>query len=196
MLDSGKPDNLFRFGVPDAEKLQGVAGTGARTLALARIRFAPEIEGDRIMTAHGDTVLYVKDARWAAPAPDLYTQALLRQYRSRAPDLYLAPPRERPGQRTGSVLRLEIDRFEARYGGQAGKGSAPIVLVSGVATLTNPARVEEIVSQRFSAQEPATANGKAAIVEAFDRAVARQTGDLVDWSLKAVAEFENPEGGQ
>lgn len=53
LLDSGKPDNLFRFGVPDAEKLQGVAGTGARTLALARIRFAPEIEGDRIMTLPG-----------------------------------------------------------------------------------------------------------------------------------------------
>jgi cholesterol transport system auxiliary component len=190
LLGSGKPDNLFRFGVPDAETSQVTAATGARALALARIRFAPEIEGDRIMTARGGTVLYIKDARWAAPAPDLFTQALLRQYRNRAPDLYLAPPSERLGQRPGSVLRLEIDRFEARYAAQATKGSPPAILVSGIASLSNPARSEEVVSQRFSAEERAATNGKAAIAEAFDRAVTRQTGDLVDWSLKAMTGFE------
>ncbi|MFD2427754.1 hypothetical protein ACFSUK_05130 [Sphingobium scionense] len=86
LLGSGKPDNLFRFGVPEREDVQvGTANAAPVTLSLARIRFAPEIEGDRILTARGESVLYIKDARWAAPAPDLFSQALARQFATLAP---------------------------------------------------------------------------------------------------------------
>src|SRR3546814_19148122 len=68
----------------DLDAQPGTANAAPATLSLARIRFAPEIEGDRILTARGESVLYIKDARWAAPAPDLFSQALARQFATRS----------------------------------------------------------------------------------------------------------------
>src|SRR3546814_13667215 len=114
MLGSGKPDNLFRFGVPEREDAQpGTANAAPATLSLARIRFAPEIEGDRILTARGESVLYIKDAHWAAPAPDLFSQALARQFAPQAPPVRLRTLRE--GSTDAIALRLDVPPFQPRY---------------------------------------------------------------------------------
>lgn len=185
MLGGGKPDNLYRFGVPEREDVQTAARrTNPITLSLSRVRFAPEIEGDRILTARGDSVLYIKDARWAAPAPDLFTQTLTRQFAGRAPGLRLGSPQERSTQ--GMVLRIEVDRFEARYAPDGSKDDPPVILVSGIAELVDPANRRVMEASGFSAEETAAANGKAAIVAAFDSAVVRFAADIVDWSSTAV----------
>src|SRR3546814_20853043 len=94
MLGSGKPDNLFRFGVPEREDAQpGTANAAPATLSLARIRFAPEIEGHRLLTERGASVLSIKDARWAATAPDPFSHALHRQLATPPPPLRPTPLR-------------------------------------------------------------------------------------------------------
>ena len=180
MFGGGKPDNLFRFGVPEREGAPlAVPSARQRPIALDRIRFALEIEGDRILTSRGESVLYLKDARWAAAAPDLFTQ-----FDQRASGIRLVPTRERIAE--GMILRLGIDRFEARYAQGAGKDAAPMILVSGTANLIDPVSRQPVAAQRFSVEEPATANGKAAIAAAFDRAVLRYTVQIVDWSTEAA----------
>ncbi|MFD1104848.1 MULTISPECIES: ABC-type transport auxiliary lipoprotein family protein [Sphingomonadaceae] len=182
MLGSGKPDNLFRFGVPEREDAQaGTANAAPVTLSLARIRFAPEIEGDRILTARGDSVLYIKDARWAAPAPDLFSQALARQFATQAPHVRLRTLRE--GSADALVLRLDVDRFEARYGRDVQTDTPPVILVSAIAELLDPMTRQIIERRRFSAEEAATLNAKAAIVAAFDKAVGRVSIEIVGWSV-------------
>lgn len=181
VLGGGKPDNLFRFGVPEREAVpSAMIATGQKTILLARIAFAPEIDGDRILTARGGSVLYIKDARWAAPAPELFTQAVTRRFAERALTIRLASPRERPG--SGFLLRLAVDRFEARYAPDAAKGSPPVILLAGTAELFDlPAR-RTVASRRFAVEEAASANGKAAIVAAFDSAVTRYTTGIADWT--------------
>jgi len=181
MLGSGKPDNLFRFGVPEREDAQAGTANAPVTLSLARIRFAPEIEGDRILTARGDSVLYIKDARWAAPAPDLFSQALARQFATQAPNVRLRTLREGPGD--ALVLRLDVDRFEARYGRDVQTDTPPVILVSAIAELLDPMTRQIIERRRISAEEAATLNAKAAIVAAFDRAVGRVSMEIVGWSV-------------
>ncbi|WP_336966453.1 ABC-type transport auxiliary lipoprotein family protein [Sphingobium aquiterrae] len=186
MLGGGKPDNLFRFGVPDREAAPSAAvPIEQKPVSLARIRFAPEIEGDRILTARAGSVLYIKDARWAAPAPDLFTQAMIRRFAERAAAIRLTPPRERPGN--GLLLRLRVDRFEARYVPDAAKDAPPVILLSGTAELADLQSRRTVASRRFAVEEPASANGKTAIVAAFDSAVSRCTVDVVDWTAEVVA---------
>ena len=63
VLKSGPPDNLYRFGiVEDPAHEAPIIERDKKPVTLGRVRFAPEIDGDRILTAHGDTVLYIKDA--------------------------------------------------------------------------------------------------------------------------------------
>ncbi len=191
VLGGGKPDNLFRFGVPEREIVPDATRRPERkTILLARIGFAPEIEGDRILTARGGSVLYIKDARWAASAPDLFTQAVIRRFAERAPGIRLASQRERPG--SGLVLRLAVDRFEARYAPNAAKDAPPVILLSGTADLVDLPSRRTIASQRFAIEEPASANGKAAIVAAFDSAVSRYTIDITDWTVAIAAGMPAP----
>ncbi|WP_051170181.1 ABC-type transport auxiliary lipoprotein family protein [Sphingomonas sp. YL-JM2C] len=180
-LGGGKPDNLFRFGVSEPQAVSGSSAPTARTqVTLARIGFSPEIDGDRILTTRGDSILYIKDARWVAPAPDLFAQAVTRQFGQRAPAVRLTPPGEHRG--SGILLRLDVDRFEARYDQASAKDAPPVIQLSGTAELVDLQSRQIIASRRFALEEPAAANGKVAIVSAFDAVVSRCIADIVDWT--------------
>ncbi|SNT12420.1 cholesterol transport system auxiliary component [Sphingomonas laterariae] len=185
--NSGKRDTLFRFGVAEqnnttaAERL----ATG-RPLTLARIRFAPEIEGDRILTTRGASVLYVKDARWVASAPELFAQAMTRQFDQRAANIRLVS--WRTGGAGAVALQLNLDRFEARYATGSDEKSPPTILISGDATLTALADRGMQGSRRFVEEEPARQNSKAEIAAAFDRATARFTAAVVDWTSETLTD--------
>lgn len=187
LLGGGKPDNLYRFGVPvQPESPVEAALPAPRPAVLARVRFAPEIEGDRILTARGQAVLYIKDARWAAPAPDLFSQAVIGQFDRRAPGIRLVPSGERVGS-AHAFLRLSIDRFEARYTPGEREDAPPRIIVAGSASLADPDSSRPIIEQRFWIEEPASANSQSAIAAAFDQAVSRYTTQLADWCVRAMA---------
>lgn len=134
LLGGGKRDDLFRFGVverPDAPFAQ--YPVRRRTLTLLRSRFAPEIEGDRILTTRGESALYIKDARWVASVPDLFAQTLERQFGTHAPGIRLAAPRNAAG--ASRALQVTIDRFEAHYRVKGDQKAPPTVIILGDATL-------------------------------------------------------------
>ena len=184
---SGKRDTLFRFGIAEQNNATVAERPAAgRPLTLARIRFAPEIEGDRILTARGSSVLYVKDARWVAPAPDLFAQAMTRQFDQRASNIRMVSWR---GGGAGAVaLQLNLDRFEARYAPESDKQSPPTILISGDATLTALTDRQMKASHRFLEEEPARQNSKAELAAAFDRATARFTAAVVDWTSQTLTD--------
>jgi cholesterol transport system auxiliary component len=196
LLGGGKRDDLFRFGV--IERTNDTAARAAvthRQLSLLRIRFAPEIEGDRILTTRGPSALYIKDARWVASVPDLFTLALTRQFDARAPDLRLASLRTATG--ASQALQVTIDRFEARYAPEADGKTPPTVVIAGDATLFGADDRQPFASRRFSVEEPALANSTSGIVPAFDRAVTRYAAQVVDWTAQASrGASSNPPSGK
>lgn len=184
LLGGGKPDNLYRFGIPADDVAVHPPGDVAQqhVVRLARVRFAPEIEGDRILTTRGDGALYLKDARWVTTAPDLMVQAIVRRFDERAPTLRLTPASVRTAN--GMQLLLAFDRFEARYDAGAGPNTPPTILLSGKAELTDSVGTKSLGERSFTIKEKAAANSQKAIVSAFDLAVSRYTVELVDWAAQ------------
>jgi cholesterol transport system auxiliary component len=136
LLGGGARDDLFRLGVPHLPaRPSATAGHGPmpRTISLLRVRFAPEIEGDRILTTQGERALYLKDARWVASVPELFVQALGRQFGERVPAIRLVPPGSAAG--ASQALQIGIDRFEARYPAEGAEQGPPAVIITGDVTL-------------------------------------------------------------
>jgi cholesterol transport system auxiliary component len=196
LLGGGKRDDLFRFGVIErTNDTAAQAAVARQPLSLLRIRFAPEIEGDRILTMRGAQALYIKDARWVASVPDLFTLALTRQFDARAPDLRLASPRTATG--ASQALQVSIDRFEARYTPEADGKTPPTVVMAGDVILFGADDRQPIASSRFSVEEPALANSTSGIVSAFDGAVTHFATQLVDWTAQASrGASSNPSSGK
>lgn len=185
LLGGGKRDDLFRFGVverPDAPFAQ--YPLRRRTLTLLRSRFAPEIEGDRILTTRGESALYIKDARWVASVPDLFAQTLERQFGTHAPGIRLAAPRNAAG--ASRALQVTIDRFEAHYRVKGDQKAPPTVIILGDATLFGLDDRQPVASHRFSVEEPATANSASGIVMVFDRAATRYAAQVAGWTVQTL----------
>ncbi|WP_139114816.1 MULTISPECIES: ABC-type transport auxiliary lipoprotein family protein [Sphingomonadaceae] len=181
LLGGGERADLFRFGVVDPTPVTGMQGAlPTRSVSLLRPRFSQEVEGDRMLTTRGERALYLKGVRWVAPVPDLFTQALMRQYAARAPDVRLTGVRNATG--ASHALQIDIERFEARYALDGGEKAPPTVIIEGDATLFDLSDRRPVEAKRFLVQEPASANTTSGIVAAFDRAVARSTTELTDWS--------------
>lgn len=184
LLGGGKPAQLYRFGAPPAAAADaaGVVPSPRATLALMPVRFAAEIEGDRVLAGRDREALYIKGMRWVAPAPTLFAEALRATFRARAPSIALA---DRGGGGTaGDVLQVRIDRFEARY--DDGAAAPPTIHVEGEATLGDPRTRAMIGRYRLVARQRAERGDAAAIVAAFDGATATATAATVDWASAAA----------
>ena len=182
LLGGDERADLFRFGVADLTAVPRAQGAlPGHSVSFLRPRFPQEIEGDRILTTRGERALYVKDARWVAPVPELFTQALVRQFASRSPDVRLTDAKS--ATKASHALQVVIERFEANYAVDGGGKTPPTVIIEGDATFFDLTDRHAVASSRFSVQEPASTNTTSGIVAAFDRAVARYTEQLTDWSL-------------
>lgn len=188
-LRGGKPDDLYRFGaaaVPPSAVAADI-GLPPRTLTLPRARLAPEIADDRLLATRGAQTMYIKGARWIAPAPDLFSQALERMLQARAPEIQLAGT-QNVGP-TGYALDVAITRFEARYGSAA--TDTPVIAMEGSATLYAPKDRHVVAFRRFAVAIPAAANRATSIVSAFDAADTQFTADLADWVRTGIASNEH-----
>ncbi len=177
-LLGGKPENLYRFGAPEAATTGAQGGplpAGGRKVQLVIPSFPIEAAGDRILTVEGANASYIKDARWVTAGPFLYRAALANQF---APGGPVVPLTERHRGDADYALRVRIDRFEARY--ENGPKAPPVVEIDGTATLFDKAGKER-ASYALADREPAAANRTGEIVAAYDRAVARQTAGLARW---------------
>lgn len=185
LLGGGKPVDLYRFATPPAVAPAGVSGVlprSTRTLLVMPVRFAAEIDGDKVLAAQGQKTLYIKGMRWAAPAPVLFAQALTAGFTARVPDVAVVD--RRTGANADASLQISIDRFEAQYNGDI--LAAPIVVIEGRATLIDAKTNLPVGSYRLTATARASANNAAEIAAAFDRANTIAVTGAVDWVAATI----------
>ena len=119
----------------------------------------------------------------------MFREALIRSYDGNAQHSRLMARGEQG--RTGLVLRIEVEDFEAVYTG--GPDSPPVVAVSFRARLTRPNG--ELAAERlFDVRQPASDNRAGPIVAAFDGATTQALTGLAGWVDQAAAALP-PEAG-
>ena len=185
LLGGGKPPQLYRFGTPPAAAPDtgGVIPAARATLLLTPARFAPGIDGDRLLASRDREALYIKGLRWVASAPALFDEAVRATFRSHAP--WIALTDRRTGGAADHVLQIRMDRFEARY--EAGARAPPMIRVEGEATLVDARTHSPVGSYRLVAEQRASSPDAAAVVAAFDQAAAKATIGMVDWAGAIMA---------
>ena len=175
LLGGGEnPAALYRFGngsappaAPDGARVGPV-----RSVSYRGAVFPVESRGDRILTARGSNVAYVADARWIAPAAELFDTALKREFARSLPGARLIDPIQ--GPRTDFALSIDVRRFEASYEG----AEAPVVAMDANVKLIRWIDRTIIGEWTFSSRKPATENRVAAIVAAYDEATTEIIGQI------------------
>lgn len=176
LLPKTDPVTLYRFGAAAAQPASAVEPGPRIGIVRAPTQFQRESAGDQILTVTGDKVAYMADARWVAPAPVLWDQAVATAFDS-APSIRLVG-RGDPAPATYS-LRLEVRSFETRY--ERGAKAAPVVIVRVRAVLTPARDRSRVIETLIEARAPAAGNRISAIVPAYDTAVADALGQITAW---------------
>jgi cholesterol transport system auxiliary component len=176
LLPKTKPSQLYSFGAP-ATAAPAAPATGSFAVRLAPVGFPAAAAADRILTVNGDQVAYVAGGRWVTAAATLFEAAVVQTFDNRGgPARLLARGEIAPA---ALVLKLDVRRFEARY--DQGAAAAPTVLVEVYAALDNPADATQHRQRIFVERVSASENRMEPIVAAYDRAVGKVSGELVDW---------------
>lgn len=176
LVGGGKPDTLYRFGDFDDASAIVQPGLARRTLLLTPASFPAAVAGDRLLTVEGNEVAYLKDVRWASPAPILFRDALTRAFQRRAPDIVLAD-RTTAGA-AQAVLTVDVNKFEAAY--ENGPDAPPVIHVSGSSAIVGADRAL-LGRHAFTHALPASANTTSAVAAAIDVASRDSIVELVDW---------------
>ena len=177
LLGGGKPDSLYRFDAFEPPAVAGPAAMAQQTLLLDKVRFVPEIDGDRILAVHEGSARYIKGSRWVTDAPSLFTQGMLRSLQARAPGLRVTTmPR---GAVAGYALAITITRFAAQYD-DASMMRPPVIVVEGDVTLYGLADRKVVTQRHVVARAGAGRNRAGDIVSAFDQATTLFAADVSD----------------
>ncbi|HYJ52960.1 MAG TPA: ABC-type transport auxiliary lipoprotein family protein [Allosphingosinicella sp.] len=182
LLGGGRPAELYRFGgaaAAPAEAPQPAMGQSI-LVSYRGADFEAESRGDRILTATGASVSYVAEARWIAPASQLFDGALMRSLGHLSPAIRIVRPGDVP--RADFTLSVDVRRFEAVYLG----AEAPEALIEANVQLIRRSDRTIVGEWPVSSREPADANRVTSIVAAFDRATATVTARISDLTRDTV----------
>jgi cholesterol transport system auxiliary component len=188
LLGGGRPAELYRFGgaaAAPAEAAQPAMGQSI-LVSYRGADFEAESRGDRILTVTGASVSYVAEARWIAPASQLFDGALLRSLGQLSPAIRIIRPGDVP--RADFTLSVDVRRFEAVYLG----AEAPEALIEANVQLIRRADRAIVGEWPVAAREPADANRVTSIVAAFDRATAAVTARINTHVSQTVAQTYIP----
>lgn len=171
-----EPANLFRFGfaAPPERATSNIQRFGVLNSVLTFDRAAAS---DRILTVNGNEAAYIKGSRWVTSASALFDEAVTRSFGTSSGPARLIGRGE--VVRAEYVLKLDVRTFEARY--TNGAGSAPTVVVSLHAALDRTDDRTVLGDKTFEASAQASDNRVGAIATAFDQAVTKVLGELVNW---------------
>ena len=175
LFPKATPIPIYRFGAQLPTNAQPAPATF--TVRSGGLGFDRAAAGDAMLTANGDEVAYIKDARWVTPASQLFEAAVQRAFDAEGgPARYLGPGA------TGHadyVLRLDVLRFEARY--ESGAEAAPTVVVRLRAALSKQSDLTLVGERVFEESAPASANRVSAITAAYNQGTTKVVTDLVSW---------------
>jgi cholesterol transport system auxiliary component len=170
------PVQTYRFGATKAGSPQPGAHP-TLTLSRAPLAFSRDAGADRILTASGLETAYLSGARWVAPAQVLFEEALVLAFGDQAQTVRLAMPGEL--QRSSGLLRVSVQRFEARY---AQPKQPPTIIVALTASLSDSSNRALVGEQTFEVQIPASSDSISAIVYGFDQATSSALSQVVAWT--------------
>jgi cholesterol transport system auxiliary component len=176
LLPKTKPAQLYRFGfTPEAA---APAAPEGRTFGVLKppSAFQREAAGDAILTVTGSEAAYIGEARWVAPAPVLFDEAVTAAFAADKGAAKLVSRGE--PRRADYTLRLDVRSFEARY--NHGPKAAPDVVVVIDAVLIPTDRTQPR-TQTFEVTVTAGDNRVGAIVEAFNQALAQLLPQVAQW---------------
>lgn len=175
-----KPVQLYRFSQAAPPPASPVAPT--LTIGKGPFTFPSDVSGDRLLTVTGSQAAFIADARWVQPAALMFDEAVDAAFDQ--------PGSPRLGARGESLgarasLRLQVRRFETDY--DQGPAAAPTVTVAVNAVLIRSADSRLAAEKLFEVRAPAEGNRVAAIVAAYNQAVAQATGQIRDWTAATAA---------
>jgi len=173
---------------PVVYRLEGVAAAdrGGRlplALAVTRPGGPAALDTDRIAVDQPGRVFdYYAGMRWSEPAPQMLQQLLVRALAAdgRFAAVVAAPSRV-PAD---LLLDVELRRFEAVY---AAAGAAPQARVEMQVSLVDPRAARRLASFLATGTATATADGRAAVIDAFERAAAEAVTHTVAEVRQAAA---------
>ena len=166
VLPKTKPAQLYRFGAPEAAAPAPAPASAQAVLAQGLVGFEVAASTDRILTVDGQSAAYLSGARWVAPAPVLFDEALTRAFQAAG-----APAMAQRGAagHPPFILSLDVQAFEARY--DQGSGSAPEALVQIHAVIVRADTRATVADQLITSSARASDNRVGPIVEAYNAAV-------------------------
>lgn len=187
VLPKTKPIQLYRFGyAPEVKKgekdeapVAPAVNGAAIPVQLGQVDFPHEAEGDRVLTTEGNEVSYAGGSRWAAPASELFQDAVKEGFSRSATTVRL----DRRGASTTSYrLDIVVHHFESAY--KRGKPTVSIALDARLMRLSD--RV--VVGQRYvTADVGVRHNDMSLMAEAYDEATTEVVQALVGFTQETVA---------
>lgn len=190
LFPKSEPVTLYKLAIPaGSTPASPTPAERPVSILLGPLAFTRPASGDRILTTNGQEAAFVGGARWAAPAPIMFQEALSAAF-NQTPGLSLSIR----GSAVPSdfILRVDISTFEAQYSGQGpltapGKKKQPVLgaptaVVEAHVTLLNLRDKAEVSDMTFRETKPAADNRVTAIVSAYDDATEKLIHDIVAWT--------------
>jgi cholesterol transport system auxiliary component len=135
------------------------------------------LDSERINVRPGaGSVQVYEGASWSDPAPKLLQTALVRRFEDSGKILSVSRPGS--GVHGGYHLATDIRAFEAVYG-----GSGPQAVLEVQAKLVDVRDGTVVATRNFRESEPAASEDVDVVVQAFSRALDRQSAAIVGWTL-------------
>jgi len=183
LMNGGKPSMLYRLGASaGADPVAATPSALPIVILYPGSSFARPSEGDQILTVTGNEAAYIAQARWVAPAKEMFDSETIRQLQRGPVPVSVLRAGDPP--RSAYVLAIDVSRFDAEY---ASPGTVPVVVVDGRAKLMRVADRQVVGDWPVTAREPATDNRVSAIVAAFDRATVSVTSRVAELTNSTIA---------
>jgi cholesterol transport system auxiliary component len=190
LLESDRPaPEAYRLAAPATATPEGaepsrVAAPGTVAIVVGRLRAPSSLDTDRIaLIEPGSRFDYYAGVRWSEPAPQMLQQNLVAALTAsgRFAGVYTSPSRV-PAE---LLLDVELRRFEV----DTAAAGPPVAHVQMQASLVDSRHAGRVASFVSDASAGASANRRADIIDAFDRASAQVIKDVVARVGAASAEL-------
>jgi cholesterol transport system auxiliary component len=152
-------------------------------LAVLKPRVRAGLETDRIAALYPERRLeYFADAHWSGPLDEVIQQLAVQQFHATA--------NLRNVSADGSAfasnywLELEVTDFQAEY---SAAGAAPVVHVNFLARVGTSADRRILATLEANAEQAASANRLAAIVDAYNRAADHALAEIIAGTVQALS---------
>ncbi|WP_443750630.1 ABC-type transport auxiliary lipoprotein family protein [Asticcacaulis solisilvae] len=187
VLPKTKPIQLYRFGyAPEVKKsdkdeapVAPPVNGAAMPVQLGQIDFPQEAGSDRVLTTEGNEVAYAGGARWAAPASELFQDAVKEGFSRSATTVRLD---RRGGSNTSYRLEMVVHHFESAY--KRGRPTVSIALDARLVRLSD----RSVVGQRYiTADVGVRHNDMSLMADAYDQATTEVVQALVGFTQETVA---------